>query len=340
MLFLTLQLPENMNQRIFVICGAIALLILTVLSLSCYIAWSWPLELITHFRIQYLILSLIISGVFTFLWRKRYLKSNLLIFVALLLVGLNIIEVIPWYLPHAQQANGNVDKQIRVLSLNLNIQNQNFQEVINLAQDNHPDIALFIEITKTTFQKLQAGLQESLPYAFRSPGGGLAIFSRLPIQDVKGDNLNGQGGHNLIATILVNQQLIQFIGTHPLVPIKPSTFHSRNRQLAALSNYISNLNQPLILVGDFNLTPWSPYYRRFINKTKLHNTSLGFGILPTWPRPATHVHLPSWIIPLMNIPIDHCFVSTEFKVVRSDTGENANSDHASLITDLILSKAK
>jgi endonuclease/exonuclease/phosphatase (EEP) superfamily protein YafD len=331
---------ENMNQKISVILAAIALFVLAVLSLSCYIAWSWPLELLSHFRIQYLLLSLILSGVIVFLKRNRYLKNNLLVFVSLLVVGLNSIEVVPWYLPHPQQTSANADKQIRVLSFNLNIQNDNYKDVINLTQDNQPDIALFIEVSQATVQKLQVGLKDSLPYVFRSPGGGLAIFSRLPIKDAKGDNLNGQGGHNLIATIQVDKQPIQFIGTHPLVPIKPSTFHRRNRQLAALSNYISSLNQPLILIGDFNLTPWSPYYRRFINKTKLHNTRLGFGILPSWPRTATHVNLPSWIIPLVNIPIDHCFVSKQFKVVRTYTGGNANSDHASLITDLVLNELK
>jgi endonuclease/exonuclease/phosphatase (EEP) superfamily protein YafD len=324
-----------MNQKILVILTAIALFILSVLSLSCYVAWSWPLELLSHFRIQYLILSLILSGVVIFMKRNRYLKTNLLVFVALLLVGLNLIEIVPWYLPPPQQATGNADKQLRVLSFNLNIQNINYQDIISLTQDNQPDIALFIEVSQATFQNLQIGLKDNLPYVFRSPGGGLAIFSRLPMLDAKGNNLNGQGGHNLIATIQLDKQPIKIIGTHPLVPIKPSTFHRRNRQLAALSNYISTLNQPVILVGDFNLTPWSPYYRIFINKTKMHNARLGFGILPSWPRTATHVSLPSWIIPLMNIPIDHCFVSKHFKVARTYTGGNANSDHASLITDLV-----
>ncbi|OUL30190.1 endonuclease/exonuclease/phosphatase [Nostoc sp. RF31YmG] len=325
-----------MNQRIVLIVATATLLILGFLSLTSYMAWFWPLELLAHFRVHYLVLSLIVTFILGILWRKRYLKSKVIFLAALLIVGLNLIEVLPWYLPHSQQLAGNATKQIRLLSFNINIQNNDDKGVINVVQDNHPDVALFIEVNRSGFDNLKTSFKNTLPYTFRSPGGGLAIFSRLPIQDVKADNFNGKGGHNLIATLTVAKQSIKLIGTHPIVPVIRNNFHRRNLQLAALSDYIKEINQPLILMGDFNLTPWSPYYRRFINKTKLHNSRLGFGILPSWPRPATHVNLPSWVIPLMNIPIDHCFVSKHFSVAQISTGANANSDHAPLITDLVL----
>lgn len=325
-----------MLQRIPLIVATATLLALGLLSLLSYIAWLWPLELLTHFRIQYFISSLIVSSVLVILWRTHHLKSKVLVLAALLLVGLNGIEVIPWYLPHSQQVVGKAAKPIRVLSFNLNIQNNRDNEVVNSVRDTHPDVALFLEVDQEAVENLKAGLKDTLPYSFRSPGGGLALLSRFPIQEAKGDNFNGKGGHNLLATIEVDKEPIQLIGTHPLVPVTRKNFHSRNRQLAALSDYIRGVNQPLILVGDFNLTPWSPYYRRFINKTSLHNTRLGFGILPSWPRPATHVHFPSWLIPLVNIPIDHCLVSKHFSVARIYTGANANSDHASLVTELVL----
>ena len=329
-----------MIQRILLILATCILFVLGLLSLGSYIARFWPLELIAHFRIQYFILSLILSIVFVVLWKTRYLKNKVLVLAALLLVGLNGIEIIPWYLPHSQQAASNTTNQMRILSFNISPLNNHYNEVINSVRNNRPDIALFIEVNQATVEKLKIGLKDTLPYSFRSPGGGLAILSRLPIQDAKGDNFNGQGNHNLIATIEVDKQPIKLIGTHPLVPVTRKNFHSRNRQLAALSNYIKELNEPVILVGDFNLTPWSPYYRWLIAKSKLHNTRLGFGILPSWPRPATHVRLASWLIPLMNIPIDHCLVSKHFSVARIHTGASANSDHASLITDLVLRQDK
>ncbi|MBD2360501.1 endonuclease/exonuclease/phosphatase family protein [Anabaena minutissima FACHB-250] len=325
-----------MWQRLTLIVAIATLSVLGLLSLFTYIAWSWPLELVTHFRYQYLIISLLVSILLFILWRIRYIKHKILFFTAVLLLGLNLVEVLPWYLSHTQQVAGNAAKTIRILSFNINTQNNEHNKIVDLVADNQPDVALLLEINQTSFEIIQSQLKPNLPYAFRSSGGGIALFSRFPIQDARADNFNKKAKHNLVATLEINKRPITFIGTHPLVPVKPATFRSRNLQLAAITEYIQGLNQPLILAGDFNLTPWSPYYRRFVNKTKLHNTRLGFGILPSWPRPATHVNFAHWLIPLMNIPIDHCFVSKHFQVARTYIGGNANSDHAALITDLVL----
>ncbi|MGH1393684.1 MAG: endonuclease/exonuclease/phosphatase family protein [Trichormus sp.] len=325
-----------MCQQINFMVAIATIFSLGLLSLISYFAWSWPLELITHFRYQYLIISLLVSIILFILWKFRHFQHKILFFIAVLLIGINLVDVLPWYLSNSHQVTGNTNEILRVLSFNINIQNDQYNDIINLIEDNQPDIALLLEINANSFEIIQPQLQANLPYSFRSPGGGLALFSRFPIQDARADNFNKQAKHNLVATLEIGQRQITFIGTHPLIPIKPVTFHSRNFQLAAITEYIQGLNQPLIVAGDFNLTPWSPYYRRFVNKTKLHNSRLGFGILPSWPRTATHINLPHWLIPLMNIPIDHCFVSKHFQVAETYTGDHANYDHAALITDLVL----
>lgn len=325
-----------MLQRIVLIITIATLILLGLVSLLVYFAWFWPLELLAHFRVQYLISAVIFTIVLIILGQIGQLKNKPLIIVGLLIVGLNAVDVIPWYLPHSQQVVGTPGKPLRVLSFNLNVQNNQDNKVVNLIQSNRPDLTLLAEVDANTFKILKSSLKDTLPYSFKSPGGGLAVFSRFPFVDIRADRLNSQGNHNIIASLIINKQLIKFIGIHPLVPITRSNFHRRNSQLAAVNNYILKQDQPLILVGDFNITPWSPYYRQLINKTQLYNTRLGFGILPSWPRPATHVRLPSWLIPLVNIPIDHCLVSQQFRVRQIYTGANANSDHASLIVDLVL----
>ncbi|MBE9225488.1 endonuclease/exonuclease/phosphatase family protein [Phormidium sp. LEGE 05292] len=325
-----------MLQRIAFIITIVTLTVLGLLSLLVYFAWDWPLELIAHFRVQYLILAVIFAIFLIILRLIGKLKNKALIIVALLIVGLNAVDVIPWYLPHSQQVTGTPGKPMRVLFFNLNIQNNQDNQIVNVIQSNRPDLALLAEVDESTFKILNINLKDTLPYTFKSPGGGLAVFSRFPFTDIKADRLNGQGNHNIIASLEVNKQQIKFIGIHPLVPITYDNFLRRNSQLAAVSDYIQKQNQPLILVGDLNTTPWSPYYRQLINKTKLYNTQLGFGLLPTWPRSSTHVRLPSWLIPLVNIPLDHCLVSQQFGVRQIYTGRNANSDHASLIIDLVL----
>lgn len=327
-----------MLRKLTSIVAFLSLFILGIVSLGSYFAWEYPYELLTHFRVQYFILSLIISVFLFILYAGRYFKSRLLVYCALVLLGLNAIEVVPWYLPHPQQVTQNTSQSIRFLQFNLNVRNNSYQEIIDVVKFERPDIALFVEIDQNTVNNLNKGLKDILPYTFKSRGG-LAILSRLPIQDARGDDLNTKY-FNLFATLLINNQPVEFIGTHLFVPIKPSTFHNRNLQLAALSDYITKIKVPVILAGDFNLTPFSPYYRMFVNTTNLHNTRLGYGTLPSWMRGTSYLHYPKWLVFLtenfLNIPIDHCFVNNDFKVAGIHTGNNANSDHAPVITDLVL----
>ncbi|WP_233787117.1 endonuclease/exonuclease/phosphatase family protein [Dulcicalothrix desertica] len=313
----------------------VTLCILGLLSLLNYFAWSYPLELLTHFRVQYFVAALIITGILLILQQKRIIKNKAIIFIAVAIVSLNLAEILPWYLPNSQKVSNNESPQIKIESFNVNVENQEYTTAIDVVRKDKPDVALFIEVHDTWFNNLKIGLKDIFPYSFRSPGGGLAVFSRIPLEGSHGVNLD-EVGHHLVTNFNVNGKTVHFIGTHPMVPVKPKTFHRRNRQLAALEKYINQQQNPVIIAGDFNVSPWSPYYRKFIKKTNLHNTRLGFGILPSWPRPATHVKIPSWLIPLVNIPIDHCLVSKDFGVVNTRISQNGNSDHAAIVVSLVL----
>jgi endonuclease/exonuclease/phosphatase (EEP) superfamily protein YafD len=316
---------------------AIAILaILGLLSIGSYFAWYYPAELLSHFRYQYLVIALLLAVSITLLQRYGLLKSKAILITSFLILGLNAIEILPWWLPHPQQVVHR-SAQLRILSFNVHEKNTAYAAVIDLVRQDQPNVALFIEVDTTSVwcQKLQAGLQQTLPYSFCSSGAGLALFSDRPFQKVAVIDLEGFGQH-LLADVTVDQQVLRFIGTHPFVPIAPATFQQRNLQLAALAKYIGQQPTPVIIAGDFNLSPWSPYYRQFIQATALHNARLGFGILPSWPYPTTFKkNLPSGLLPLLRIPIDHCLVSKELGVVNMRVSGQANSDHAAIVTDVV-----
>lgn len=155
-----------MSQRIALIVAIATLVILGLLSLFPYIAWSWPLELISHFRYQYFILSLLATIILFILWRIRYLKHKILFLTAILLLGINLVEVLPWYLPHNQQITTHAAKPLRVLSFNLNIQNHDQDKIVDLVTDSQADIALLLEIDQQAFSIIQPQLKPSFPYTF------------------------------------------------------------------------------------------------------------------------------------------------------------------------------
>jgi endonuclease/exonuclease/phosphatase (EEP) superfamily protein YafD len=103
-------------------------------------------------------------------------------------------------------------------------------------------------------------------------------------------------------------------------------FRARNDQLRALAHLAAGLEPPKVLIGDFNLSPWSPFFPPLLKQAGLVNARDGFGILPTWP---------TFFVPAM-IPLDHCLVSPEARVTNIETGPDIGSDHLPLIIDLLV----
>ena len=61
------------------------------------------------------------------------------------------------------------------------------------------------------------------------------------------------------------------------------TSWSRNEQLLKLAEFARQTPHPLLLLGDLNLTPWSPYFERLLAGSGLRDSRDGRGLFPTWP---------------------------------------------------------
>jgi endonuclease/exonuclease/phosphatase (EEP) superfamily protein YafD len=310
---------------------------LAILTLGKFLFWSFPLELLTHFQVHYLLLTIALISISIWLRRSQKIKSQATLFILLFALAVNIIELGTWYFPEKRIAPSSPNI-LRVMSFNINVDNVDANRTVGSIKFVDPDLILIIEVDPVMKNKIETSIGDLFPYSFRSPGGGMAVFSKLPLTDSSGKKFSGSNDTNLVTHIKYRNRQIQIIGTHPLVPVKANLFVRRNLHLNSIATHLARESQPTILMGDFNLTPWSPYYRQFIDRTKLHNTRLGFGILPTWIRPSTNINRSQLLLlPILNIPIDHIFVSKDFTVARTYTGDNGNSDHAPIISELVIS---
>lgn len=305
--------------------------ITALLSVGVGFLWWYPFELLSHGRVYYFLLSLLITIGIVCAWLAG-IRWQRTLFVALALLAFNSVWILPWYLPNNHQGQG---KSIRVVEFNINIQNTHLASVANLVEQQKPDIAVLIEISQPAMKSLTGYLQDTLPFAYRTPGGGLAVFSRFRLLNPQGKTFTA--GTILTTSINTDNQNITLVAAHPLVPIKPYLFNKRNSLLEEVTQYLqTQRDKRLIFTGDLNLTPWSPYYKRLVKKSGLHNTKLGFGIEPSWIEGATHVHLPALIVAVLKLPIDHIFVSNDIKVIDCKTIKGGNSDHRMLLSDLVI----
>jgi endonuclease/exonuclease/phosphatase (EEP) superfamily protein YafD len=325
--------PELMKRFLHIfecICLVMVITITGFALLTNRFGWSLYLEIFSHFQVQYFIATLLFAGIVALL---RHTRSLLII---LFCVAILSAQVVPWYLPSHL---GHQSANYRVLVANLNLSNHDAARTLSLMAIEKPDLALFIEVSRVMEQQLDA-LKAEFPYSTHiAAAEGIVLYSKSPLSDIQLQQFGLYARHSLVAHLAVAGQPLSIVAVHPLPPIEPRMFQSRNTLLADAGNYIKTQTDPVLLLGDLNITMWSPYYQSLIRQTHLNNARKGFGIQTTWPRLSSFYGLPvwvQWLIRPLQIPIDHCLVSPEIKVKGIHTGMDTGSDHAPIVVDLIL----
>ncbi len=301
----------------------LAAIVNALLSITGYLGeFNLFFELSSHFKLQYLL-----AGLPNFIFFALVRSKKIWLLVSAFCIIINLAEIVPWYFPAPAFAGATPGQNLRILHSNVLTNNRRYSEVISLVKAEQPDIAVFVEVS-TVWAKELAVLSEIFPYSSNlqeSERFGSAIYSKLPLENASIKAFSQQR-KSLFAEVEFKGKIISLILAHPTVPIKQQSFIDRNQQLTAIGEYAAQVKNPLIVVGDFNTTMWSPFYKNMVKTGNLRNARSGFGILPTWPT----------FMPLAYIPIDHFLVSKEIGVLRIRTGRNVGSDHLPLITDLVL----
>ena len=141
-------------------------------------------------------------------------------------------------------------------------------------------------------------LRERYPYHFEVPDEhyvGLALYSRLPLENARVLQLPGEPSTPAIAaTLKAPGGDVEIVLVHPMSPINADLIRRRNEQIRALAEYVRAAGRPLVIAGDFNLTMWNAGYRPLTDVAELHNARKGHGVGPTWPS-----------IWRLGVPIDH-----------------------------------
>jgi len=322
------------------ICTCLTLFITAIALLSTYIDTQRPylLEILSPFFPLYFACTIALSIIVLLTRRLRWLWFSL--FCAAVLG----VHVASWYLPTANAATTNsTPTQYRVMSTNLNVNNDDASKILTLTQQEQPDLAIFIEVSDSMAAQLDT-LKQDFPFSTNQltpyqPGA--VIYSKYPLTDFSVKKFNTNNAVNLTVQSRIGNQPVSIVAIHPLPPITEEFFRSRNTVFDAVSAYVKQQKDPVILIGDFNVTMWSPSYKKLAEQTGLSNTREGIGILPTWPVNVADYFSTS-LQPLtrfMQIPIDHCLASPDLSVTDMRIGAEVGSDHLPIVIDFSVPQA-
>ncbi|MDH3336956.1 MAG: endonuclease/exonuclease/phosphatase family protein [Gammaproteobacteria bacterium] len=279
------------------------------------------LELFSHFRLQYLLVSLLLCLSFIAL-RSRAWAGLMLVITAI-----NTVPVAPWYLAETR-THAETDPRIELLLANVHSRNANTRALIELIETEQPDLVFLQEATDRWVVAMNV-LQTRYPHRYsiaRDDNFGIAVYARQPLLGVEKLDSPPYGFPSLVLRQSVAGRIVTLVTTHPIPPLGKDGFDARNEQLASIAEVITSIAGPRLLVGDLNTTMWGHHYDLLERATGLRNARHGIGIVPTWPRQ----------LPFAMIPIDHCLVSEDFAVVDIDSGPSIGSDHLPLTVTLAL----
>lgn len=205
---------------------------------------------------------------------------------------------------------------LHLVSSNLYIENRSLHDLIGQILSISSDLLVFQEYDHLAHQIfLQDDRIHHYPYSFihdQKQGLGLAIYSKLPILASKTfyvdemPILRVELQHKDASIVLYN--------VHPLPPLGPSKTAAWNNYLERLVALIRLEQLPVVVAGDFNLTPWNSWYLRFYE----------LGLISDVPWRKTWPQKDYFWFPLQ---IDHIFVSQPLIVIARGSGCAKGSDH-------------
>ncbi|MGJ8723275.1 MAG: endonuclease/exonuclease/phosphatase family protein [Roseibacillus sp.] len=277
--------------------------------------WHWALDLLTHFRLP---CALGFGALLLFLLLAKLPKSALI--VACLLV-IQLQPLSRHYLPFTKDNRKGTGPEFKVLTYNVLTRNHRHTDVLALIQKHDPDFLLLQETSREWVNALSP-LRTRYPYVVehpRSDNFGILLYSKHPILDSIVDTNKKYATPHIRALIQFQGRKLNLINTHTLPPRTPATARSNQATLQRIAEETRTRNAPIIVVGDFNCTAYSPSFRPL--DAELKDSSRGRGYPVTWNR----YH------PLLGIPIDHILYSEDLICRSREIGPRTGSDHSPII---------
>src|SRR5260221_9929849 len=114
----------------------------------------------------------------------------------------------------------------------------------------------------------------------------------------------------------------------PPPPLAGTPRLAQVQQAANLADYLRSLGSDLVVMGDFNSTPWSRLQDAFRHATGLRNAP---GLALTWP---------SWNETLLRLPIDQIFSRGNITMSDFSAAPATGSDHLPIIATLTFKPEK
>lgn len=300
-----------------------ALVVLGVLTFAGLAAPLWPaLDMSNQMRHLMGLVGLalvVLAGPLG--WRWVVAAFALLLVNAILLVA--ALALVP-----SPKMAGEDGIPLRVATFNVWGRNADLDAATDAVLAMDADLVVLQELRRPGTAVILERLGEAFPFRLDCSATrycGMAIASRHPLRQVEAGPSDGERPARIRALASIDDQTIEIVAIHTVYPLRPTR---QARDFAWMEAHIAAGRHPMIVLGDFNATPWSSHMVAFGRASGLARVGT-FGA--TWPAPGV---VRGWPFPFALI--DHVMVSDDIGVRRWDIAPPAGSDHLPIVVDLEL----
>jgi endonuclease/exonuclease/phosphatase (EEP) superfamily protein YafD len=195
-------------------------------------------------------------------------------------------------------------------------------EAVRFLREEDPDIAVLQEVGQRQAAALRTGLGDRYPHMLLclQHHCDAAILAKQPWV---------ASGHEAWSAERPELVWVQFddrgygrlklVGVHLALPFRAQ---NQTNHVARLTALRSGFDGPLIMAGDFNMTPWSYRQQRLLAATGLRRHAI---FLRSWPTDG------QFRLPFPTFLIDHVLTTPDIKSVSIRIGRPSNSDHLPVV---------
>jgi endonuclease/exonuclease/phosphatase (EEP) superfamily protein YafD len=236
----------------------------------------------------------------------------------------NLVLLAPLHVAGEQPPSDGT--QLRLVSFNIRASNTAMSEVVHHLSKSQSNLIVLFEVTPEWLHELKQ-LEPAYRIELAEPrldNFGIALLSRG--LKVSARILRPPGGDIgfVEARMSVDGRDWSILGIHPLPPVGAGLADQRDAALEYAASWAAQQTGPVVVLGDFNTTPFSFSFNRLLGRGRLVNSQKGYGVQATWPQ------VPLWLAPA-RIPIDHLVHSRSVVTLDRSVGPALGSDHRPVI---------
>jgi endonuclease/exonuclease/phosphatase (EEP) superfamily protein YafD len=308
------RVPQPPRRRTFFSFPAFACYGVLANALS---GWWWRFDLLGHFLPYYA--ALLVCTVPLLLYQRRWRMAV----CGLLALGYGGVQLGPYFGPRPTVGDGT---PFTVIVCNVLSGNETPERATDFLRTQSAEVAVVLEVTPTWAKRLKTLVDVYPEQAFSAREGnfGIAVLSKRPWVSAELARFGPEPLPSYQVDFDIEGTPVRLIATHPPPPMSSEYTAFRNRQLQAIAVACAETPGECMVAGDLNATPWCHGFRLLTVNGRLRDSSLGFGIRPTWPI----------LQGLAVIPIDHVVVSKGIGIARRTVGPNVGSDHRPVVVEL------